>query len=164
MEPTEERMDFLKRDYFQGFPAYCGFTVDRVGDGLFESRLDIRPEHRQQDGFVHAGVIAAMADHTGGYAAYTTVSEAFRILTIEFKINFFKPAVGEILLCRSRAIHRGRTVIVSESDVFSRAEKLEKQVAKATITLMAVPVSGLTRPERENAIANESGCATEEDS
>lgn len=140
-----ERVEYLKRDYLQGFPAYCGFAVDRVEEGLFETRLDIRAEHRQQDGFVHAGVIATMADHTGGYAAYTVVSEAFRILTIEFKINFFKPAVGDLLCCRSRVVHRGRRVIVSESEVFSRPEDAEKRVAKATITLMAVPASGMAR-------------------
>ena len=84
-----ERFEFLKKDYVQGFPANCGFEVERVGYGIFESRLKIGSVHQQQDGFVHAGVIATMADHTAGYAAFTTVSDKYRILTIEFKINYF---------------------------------------------------------------------------
>lgn len=139
------RQEFLKADYRRGFPAFCGFEVDTVEDGRFETRLAVQPEHLQQDGFVHAGVIATMADHTAGYAAYTTVSENHRILSIEFKINYFKPATGETLVCKSQVINRGKTIIVSESEVFSRSDAEEKRVAKATVTLMAVPAEKLAR-------------------
>jgi uncharacterized protein (TIGR00369 family) len=138
-----ERFEFLKKDYVQGFPAYCGFEVDRAEYGIFETRLSVRPEHTQQDGFVHAGVIATMADHTGGYAAFTTVPENFRILTIEFKINYFKPAVGDAVICRSKVINKGKKIIVAESEVFSSNKGQEKLVSKAMVTLMAVPVSDL---------------------
>ena len=137
--------DHLAKDYVQGFPEYCGFEVTRVAHGIFETRLRLRPEHLQQDGFVHAGVISTMADHTAGYAAFTTVDEAFRILTIEFKINFFKPAVGNRILCRSRVIQGGRKIIVSESELFAAAGKLEKKVSQAMVTLMAVPASTIRR-------------------
>jgi uncharacterized protein (TIGR00369 family) len=137
----QDRFDFLKRDYIQGFPAYCGFEVVRVAYGQFESNLKIRPDHCQQDGFVHAGVIATMADHTAGYAAYTTVSEEFRILTIEFKINYFRPTTGDAVVCRSSVISNGKKIIVSESEVFSISEGRERLVSKAMVTLMAVPAS-----------------------
>lgn len=139
-----ERIEFLKKDYVQGFPAECGFEVERVAYGTFESCLKIRPVHRQQDGFVHAGVIATMADHTAGYAAFTTVSENFRILTIEFKINYFKPAVGELMICRSKVINNGNKIKVSESEVFSVSKGKEKLVSKAMVTLIAVPAESLT--------------------
>jgi uncharacterized protein (TIGR00369 family) len=145
---NQDRLDFLKRDYIQGFPAYCGFEVDRVAHGRFETRLKIRPDHRQQDGFVHAGVIATMADHTAGYAAYTTVSEQCRILTIEFKINYFKPATGEAVVCRSKVINHGKKIIVSESEVFSISGGREQLVSKAMVTLMAVPASKFSRPSQ----------------
>ena len=141
---NNERFEFLKKDYVQGFPAYCGFEVKRVEYGIFEAQLRIRSEHTQQDGFVHAGVIASMADHTGGYAAFTTVSEKFRILTIEFKINYFKPATGDSIVCRSKVISKGRKIIVSESEVFSMLDDQDKLVSKAMVTLMVVPISDLT--------------------
>ena len=135
---NKQRFEFLKRDYVQGFPAYCGFSVIRVDEGLFEAHLRVRSEHRQQDGFVHAGVIATMADHTAGYAAYTTVTEKFRILTIEFKINYFKPATGDSIFCRAKVINRGRKIIVAESEVFSVVKERETLVSKAIVTLMAI--------------------------
>ena len=54
----------LKQDFVQGFPAFCGFEVIRADFGTFETCLKVLDNHRQQDGFVHAGVIATMADHT----------------------------------------------------------------------------------------------------
>lgn len=110
---NKERIMFLQKDFVQGFPATIGLEVVHVDYGRFESRLRLRPDHSQQDGFVHAGVIATMADHTAGYAAYTTVYERHRILSIEFKINFFKPGVGESIICRSRVVNNGKTIKVS---------------------------------------------------
>ena len=132
--------EFLKNDYSQGFPAFCGFEVKRVDHGVFDTSLRIRPEHRQQDGFVHAGVMATIADHTAGYAAYTTVSEKYRILTIEFKINYLRPAMGDTITCRSRVISGGRKVIVSESEIYAEHRGSEEIVSKAMVTLMVVPV------------------------
>jgi len=136
-------LDHLRKDYVQGFPEYCGFEVTRVERGIFETRLQLRPVHLQQDGFVHAGVISTMADHTAGYAAFTTVDETFRILTIEFKINFFKPATGNRILCRSKVIQDGRKIIVSESELFAASEGIEKRVSKAMVTLMVVPAKSI---------------------
>ena len=145
----KEWAEFLKRDFVQGFPAYCGYRVDIVEYGKFHTSLKIRPDHRQQDGFVHAGVIATMADHTAGYAAFTTVTDDFRILTIEFKINYFRPATEEIIVCRSKVINKGRRIIVSESEVFGVSGGDERLVSKAMVTLMAVPTSSLanTQPD-----------------
>jgi uncharacterized protein (TIGR00369 family) len=139
------RAAFLARDFVRGFPAHCGFQVDRVEAGLFDTRVTVRPEHRQQDGFVHAGVLATLADHSAGYAAYTLVPEDRRILTIEFKINFFKPAVGDEVRCRARVLSAGRTVLVAESEVFAVNDGAERLTAKATVTLMAVPAPSLER-------------------
>ena len=139
----KERIAFLARDYSRGFIKHCQFEPDVIERGYFQSRVVIREHHRQQDGFIHAGVIATMADHTAGYAAYTTVSEGFRILTIEFKINFFKPAVGKQIICRSKVVNNGKKIKVSESELFSLNADQEKLIAKAMVTLIAVPSSNI---------------------
>jgi uncharacterized protein (TIGR00369 family) len=137
-ELSEERIAFLAEDYGRGFIRYCQFEPDKIERGYFQSRVGIREHHRQQDGFIHAGVMATMADHTAGYAAFTTVPEEFQILTIEFKINFLRPACGAGLVCRSRVIREGTQIIISESEVFDQREEGEVLAAKALVTLMAV--------------------------
>jgi uncharacterized protein (TIGR00369 family) len=136
---TQERVNFLAKDYSRGFIKFCGLKASVIQRGFFESTVVIGENHRTQDNFIHAGLIATMADHTAGYAAFTTVSENLRILTIEFKINFLKPAYGSALRCRSQVVNRGRQIIVAGSEVYDVREKSEMLVAKGIITMMAVP-------------------------
>jgi uncharacterized protein (TIGR00369 family) len=133
----------LRRDFVQGFIAHLGVEALEAAAGRWTSALQLGPQHKQQDGFVHAGVMASLADHSGGYAAYTLLDESLRVLTIEFKINFFRPARGQRLICRSQVIHQGRTILVAASDVGVVDGSAEKTVARATITLMAVPAHNL---------------------
>ncbi len=140
---SQERILHLKQDYERGFIRHCGFKAGRVDHGRFGAFVDLKDHHRQQDGFVHAGVMATMADHTAGYAAFTVVDSSFQILSIEFKINFLKPAFGKGLECRSTVIREGRKVIVAESEVYDLREENRVMTAKAMVTLMAVPGESL---------------------
>jgi len=136
---SKERASFLANDFSQGFIKYCQFEAIDIKRAYLESKVKIEGHHRQQDGFIHAGVIATMADHSAGYAAFTIVPEDFQILTIEFKINFLRPAYGDTLVCRSRVIREGTKIIISESEVYDLRDSGETIVAKALVTLMAVP-------------------------
>lgn len=142
---SEKRAAFLKSDYERGFIRFCRFKAKHAQWGMFRANVKIAEDHRQQDGFIHAGVMATMADHTAGYSAFTTVPESMQILTIEFKINFLRPAFGEELVCNSHVIREGRQIIVSESEVLDIREGVQVSVAKAMVTLMAVPREKLKR-------------------
>jgi uncharacterized protein (TIGR00369 family) len=138
IELTKERIEFLKKDYRSGFIKFCGFRASKVEKGLFESTLKIGEKHKTQDNFIHAGLIATMSDHTAGYAAFTLVPDNIRILTIEFKINFLKPAYGNELKCKSEIISQGKQILVAHSTVFDIRDTHKKMVSRSTITLMAV--------------------------
>lgn len=143
LEPTQERLEFLEKDFRRGFIKFCGFKVLKVGKGIFESTLTIGENHKTQDNFIHAGLIATMSDHTAGYAAYTLVPDTIRILSIEFKINFLKPAYGNALHCNSEIISQGKQIIVAQSTVFDIRDTHEKMVSRSTITLMAMDAAQL---------------------
>ena len=143
---SEERISHLKKEFFQGFVKSCGIELDSLKRGRAESILKIKGAYTQQDGFVHAGVMATMADHTAGYAAFSSVTEDFRILTLEFKINFLRPATGECLVCRAQVVKEGRNILVVDSEVYDQLDDREKLAAKALVTLMAVPARNLISP------------------
>ena len=137
-ELTIKRTKYLKKDYSRGFIKDCGFKAIKYERGYLESRLKILTRHRQQDNYIHAGVIATMADHTAGYAAFSLVSEEYRILTIEFKINFLEPAYSHTLICKSRILREGGQIFVGESEVFDQRGDEETLVAKAMVTLRSI--------------------------
>jgi uncharacterized protein (TIGR00369 family) len=145
-----ERIEYLKKDYERGFIKFCGLKAESAEWGRFRSRVEIKEDHRQQDGFIHAGVMATMADHTAGYSAFTVVPEEMQILTIEFKVNFLRPAFGTALVCRSQVIREGRQIIISESEVVDIRDEGEVPVAKAMVTLMAVPKLKLQAAARQD--------------
>ncbi len=120
------------------FAATLGLELESVGPGTCTSVLPLEPRHLQQDGVVHAGVQATMADHTAGGAAATLLRKGQYVLSIEFKINLLRPAKGEKLVCRSEVLKAGAQVAVAESEVFCVAAGEERLVSKATVTLAVI--------------------------
>jgi uncharacterized protein (TIGR00369 family) len=86
---------------------------------------------------VHAGVLATMADHTAGAAATTLVEPSEVVVTVEYKANFLKPALGERLRCRAEVLRPGRTLSVVLAKMYAGNDD-EKPVAAAMLTL-AIP-------------------------
>ena len=145
MKPRTHGHPGRAREIFQraAFIDGLGIRLRDMGEGWCESVLTVLPGHLQQDGFVHAGVQATMADHTAGGAAGTFAAEGGHVLTVEFKINFLRPARGEHLRCRAAVLRRGRTLHVAESEVYAGRDGNEKLVAKAMVTLALVPAASI---------------------
>lgn len=117
------------------FVASLGIRLVTVGPGICETELDVEHRHLQQDGFVHAGVQATMADHTAGGAAATLIEPGHIVLTVEFKINLLRTAKGERLTCRSKVLKPGSQLIVVESEVLCENEATSKLVSKTTVSI-----------------------------
>ena len=146
MQTDKKRFDFLMTDINQGFSKYFGLTPVSMEPGKFVTRVKVKKHHLQQDGFVHAGVMAAMADHTAGYASFSLVPPDHRILTVEYKINYLKPAIGDYLECRARVIKPGKQILVAESEIYAIKGKDESLVAKALLTMASVPQNKVPKP------------------
>lgn len=121
------------------FITALGLKLVSVAPGEVHSSLLITERHLQQDGFVHAGVQGAIADHTAGAAAASMIAEGQAILGAEFKINLLRAARGSELRCVAKVLKPGRILIVAESEIYCRDEAGEKLVSKATVTLAVVP-------------------------
>lgn len=120
------------------FVQHLGIVIDEVGPGLCITQLTLRAEHLQQNGYVHAGVQATLADHTAGGAAGSLLREDQGVLSVEFKINLLRPGAGQRLTCRATVLKAGRTLSIVESEVFAHDAGRAALVAKATVTLMIV--------------------------
>jgi uncharacterized protein (TIGR00369 family) len=145
MNVAKARLEFLKKDAVQGFTKYLGLIPVSLERGTFVTKLKLLKRHCQQDGFAHAGLIATMADHTAGYASYSLVPENRRILTIEYKINYFQPASGEYLECRGHVTKPGKNILFTEAEVYSVNGNDKKLVAKAMHTMASVPAAKIAR-------------------
>ena len=139
MKVDKNRLEFLKKDAVQGFTKTIGLTPISLKPGEFTTRIKLEKHLCQQDGFVHAGVIAAMADHSAGYACYSLIPESHRILTVEFKISYFRPASGEYLECKARVSKPGKQILFTEAEVYSVKGEIKTLIARAMHTMASVP-------------------------
>ncbi len=92
----------------------------------------------QQHGYVHAGIVGTIVDSACGYAAYTLMPVLAEVLTVEYKVNFLSPAIGEKFIAVGRVIKPGRTLTVCSGDVVAYNNSEEKLVATMQATMMAV--------------------------
>jgi uncharacterized protein (TIGR00369 family) len=92
----------------------------------------------QQDGFLHAGVVTTLMDSACGYAAYTLMPENSRVLSVEFKVNFLSPAVGELFRAEGCVVKSGKTISVCEGKLFAIQDEGEKLVAMMQATMICI--------------------------
>jgi uncharacterized protein (TIGR00369 family) len=122
----------------QGFMKKLGVSMDLVGRGVCELSTRHDETLTQQNGFFHAGVMAAIADSAAGYAALSMMPDNAAVLTTEFKLNLLTPAKGPRLLARGKVIKPGRTLFVVEANVYSGPIREETHVAVMLATEMCL--------------------------
>jgi len=135
MKPDQAGSEYVREIFYRAnFIRDLDIRLEKVSEGICETSLVIQERLLQQHGFIHGGVIATMADHTAGGAA-RSVSGNKDVLTVEFKINYLRPAIGDRLRCTATVLRAGKTVIVAEALVYASNAEKETLVAKLTETL-----------------------------
>jgi uncharacterized protein (TIGR00369 family) len=126
------------RDSFerQPFMETVGAALSRVEPGRVEIEAPFADHITQQHGFVHGGVIGAIADSAAGYAAYTLMAVEDSVLTVEYKLNLLAPAKGETIVAKAEVIRPGRTLTIVRSDVLAIDGGEETLCATAVVTLI----------------------------
>jgi uncharacterized protein (TIGR00369 family) len=139
-DPERVRRSFAK----QAVMATIGATLDHVDRGEVTISMGPNPSFTQQHGYLHAGIIATIADSACGYAALSIMPADAAVLSIEFKTNMLAPADGERFIARAKVIKPGRTIVVCDATVHAVRKDGEKLVATMTGTMMVVQGRGIS--------------------
>lgn len=113
-------------------------TLGEVGAGRADIHLPCWDGVGQQHGFVHGGVVGMIADSAAGYAAMTMAPDGASVLTVEYKMNLLAPARGQQLIARGRVVRPGRTLIITQAEVFAIDNGVEKLCALMQQTIMVM--------------------------
>jgi uncharacterized protein (TIGR00369 family) len=87
---------------------------------------------------VHGAAVAAIVDTACGYSALSLLPAGYDVVTVEYKINFVAPAVGEKMIARGRVTKAGKTLTVCSGDCHAWRDGKEKLIATMQATMMAV--------------------------
>lgn len=140
VRPTDHEFAERVRSSFakQHAMALIRATLPVVEPGRTEIHLPHWDGVEQQHGFVHGGVVGMIADSAAGYAAMTVVPATASVLTVEYKMNLVAPADGEKLIARGRVVRPGRTLIVTQGEVFAVRDGKENLCALMQQTIMVM--------------------------
>lgn len=114
-----------------------GAAITEIGQGTVTIELPFRPDLTQQHGFIHAGIVTMIVDTACGYAAFSLMPPTAAVLTVEYKVNFISPALGDKLIARGRVLKPGRTLMVCLGEVHAVTDGKEKLVASMLATMIA---------------------------
>lgn len=149
MNPEQGRTSITERVrasfHAQTLMQTLGAELVHVADGEVHIAMAVNARVLQQHGFVHAGAITSIVDSACGYAALTRAPTGFEVVTVEFKVNFPRPAIGTRFLAIGKVVSAGKllTVCAGEVHAVSEAEGASKLVAlmQATICNVGPPSS-----------------------
>jgi uncharacterized protein (TIGR00369 family) len=122
----------------QEFMKTLGARIVSIDPGQVVIEWPFSKHLTQQHGFLHAGVVSAVADSACGYAALSLMPEGVAVLSVEFKVNLLRPAAGAHFRAVGKVIRPGRTLTVCAAEVHAALPGKESVIAIMQATMMAV--------------------------
>jgi len=93
-----------------------GASLTRIVPGTVEIEMPFRADLTQHHGYLHAAVVTALMDNACGFAAMTVSPAGTEILTVEYKVTFLAPAMGQTLIARGSVKKKGKTFTIGTGE------------------------------------------------
>jgi uncharacterized protein (TIGR00369 family) len=132
-------MEDLKK-FMSGIVPYwqtLGLDLVEVEPGRSVFTANVRPQ-LMQNGVLHGGVLASIADSACAVAAISRVYPASYATTINLQVAYLKPVREGKFRAEGRCLRAGKNVLFSEAQVFDDREAL---VCSASSQLLVIPWS-----------------------
>jgi uncharacterized protein (TIGR00369 family) len=139
-KPRDPDWDAKVRASFarQTFMDTIGARIAALSPGKCDVEMPFRADLCQQHGYLHGGVVTAIAANAAGYAALTLMPANSSVLGVEYKINLLEAPKGERFIARGAVIKPGRTLNVVECDVEAEDAGKLRLIARMLATMMCV--------------------------
>ena len=100
---------------------FMSIGLREVNRGEATLTLKDREELRNSMGLIQGGILGVLADAAGGVSLYSILSDPLKVAipTVEFKVNFLRPARGGDLVARGRVVQGGRQIAVCQVEISS---------------------------------------------
>ena len=120
----------------QPFSVLIGAELISFSVGSAALKVSVKPELKQQHGFLHGGVVSYAADNALTYVGGSVLGPG--VVTSEYKINYVRPAMGDYIIARASAVYIGKTQAVCRCDVFACKDAKESLCATAQGTITKI--------------------------
>jgi uncharacterized protein (TIGR00369 family) len=101
----------------QPFSQFLGAELLSFEQGRAVLGLAVRPEFLQQHGFVHGGIVSYLLDNAITFVGGSLLGP--NVVTVEFKVNYLRPAKGERLVATATSESSGGRLAVCHCEVLA---------------------------------------------
>ncbi len=115
-----DRIEELRQKFLaEPLAQFLGLTLDDLRPGHATIGMTPRPETLTASGIVQGGIIAALADYAGVYAAMASVPAGFTP-AVNINVNCFRPVMGgETVVADARVANDSRITILTIVEIRS---------------------------------------------
>jgi 1,4-dihydroxy-2-naphthoyl-CoA hydrolase len=114
------------------YAALIGIELLEATPEIVRGKLDWSAERCTAGGLMHGGAAMSLADSCGGVCAFLNLPMgATGTSTIESKTNFLRAVRDGSLTATSRPLHRGRSLIVVETELAREDGSLAAKVIQS---------------------------------
>lgn len=91
-------------------------------------------------GMFNGAMIASLVDASSGYAAVSHYPEDCYVVTVELKVNYLRPAMGDALISKSYVVKGGSKISVIRTEIYTLQDETgsESHVATSLVTMMKI--------------------------
>ncbi|WP_292010666.1 PaaI family thioesterase [Chryseobacterium sp.] len=91
-------------------------------------------------GMFNGAMIASLVDVSAGYAAVSHYEEDCYVVTVELKVNYLRPAIGDALVSKAYVIKGGSKISVIRVEIYTVNEQgtSEHHAATSLVTMMKI--------------------------
>ncbi|MFE1244634.1 PaaI family thioesterase [Fictibacillus sp. NPDC058756] len=107
-----------------------------IDEKTLEMEMPNSPLLDNSIGIVHGGLTATLLDTALGTLASHVPGNKKGAVTVELKVDFLTPGIGEKFICRAEVVHNGRQLVRMEGKVRNEKGNL---IASATGTFFKLP-------------------------
>ena len=112
--------------------TWLGMRVVETGEGSAVVEMTATEDMANHAGFVHGGMISALADSAMGRSVRTIKPGVARAMSFDLKLSFIAAVkIGESMRATGRVVHAGRRTVVADCRIEGKEGRL---VATASAT------------------------------
>jgi uncharacterized protein (TIGR00369 family) len=137
---TEERLATLKQIIEEMMPVnkILGMEIRKLEEGFAEVCIPFKEEFIGDfsRGLWHGGILASIADSTGGLVALSLAMPGDKVNTIDMRIDYLHGAIEKDIFAISHLVKSGKRIIVADIKLFQKHQEEPVAVARCAFSIL----------------------------
>ena len=119
-----------------GFNAWTGMELIAAGNGQVELLMPVRSDMLQHHGFVHGGIVGALADTACSWAAATAAGGD--VVTSSYTMQLLAPAKSKRLRAKCATLKAGKRIVSVQADIYAETDGEEPRHVATALDAISV--------------------------